>query len=122
LLKLKTLPTAVICSNDLTAIGVLRALTLARLRIPEDISVIGFDDIHLAEFVYPPLTTVHMSRTAIARAAFETLRNIVDYAQPGKKEIGVIPTRLTVRQSTVSIPGSRKSPPAKSAPARKRRS
>ena len=101
LLKLKRLPTAVMCSNDMTAIGVLRTFTRAGLRIPEDVSVIGFDDIHLAEFVYPPLTTVNMSRTAIARAAFEALRADVENRAPlAKQRARVIPTRLTVRQST----------------------
>ena len=101
LLSLKNLPTAVMCSNDMTAIGVLRTFTRAGLRIPEDVSVIGFDDIHLAEFVYPPLTTVNMSRTAIARAAFEALRADVENRPPlAKQRAKVIPTKLTVRQST----------------------
>ncbi len=101
LLNLKELPTAVMCSNDMTAIGVLRTFTRAGLHIPEDVSVIGFDDIHLAEFVYPPLTTVHMSRNAIARAAFEALRADVENRAPlAKQRAKVIPTKLTVRQST----------------------
>ena len=101
LLSLKELPTAVMCSNDMTAIGVLRTFTRAGLRIPEDVSVIGFDDIHLAEFVYPPLTTVHMSRNAIARAAFEALRADVENRAPlAKQRAKIIPTKLTVRQST----------------------
>ena len=101
LLRLKELPTAVMCSNDMTAIGVLRTFTRAGLRVPDDVSVIGFDDIHLAEFVYPPLTTVHMSRSAIARAAFEALRaDVENRASLAKQRAKVIPTRLTVRQST----------------------
>jgi LacI family transcriptional regulator, galactose operon repressor len=101
LLKLEELPTAVMCSNDMTAIGVLRTFTRAGLRIPQDVSVIGFDDIHLAEFVFPPLTTVNMSRTAIARAAFEALRDDVEDRKTNAKDRSkVIPTRLTVRQST----------------------
>lgn len=74
ILKIKELPTAVMCSNDMTAIGALRVLARAGLRVPDDISVIGFDDIHLAEFVYPPLTTVRMARNDLARAAFGALR------------------------------------------------
>ena len=58
LLKKSALPTAVMCSNDMTAIGALRVLTRAGMKVPKEMSVIGFDDIHLAEFVYPPLTTV----------------------------------------------------------------
>lgn len=101
LMKLKQLPTAVMCSNDMTAIGVLRTFANAGIRVPADVSVIGFDDIHLAEFVYPPLTTVHMSRTAIARAAFEALRADVENREPTSQERArAIGTKLTVRQST----------------------
>src|SRR6201986_225420 len=78
LLKSKELPTAVMCSNDMTAIGALRVLAKEGLRVPEDISVIGFDDIHLAEYVFPPLTTVRMSRNDLARAAFSALRSHVE--------------------------------------------
>jgi DNA-binding LacI/PurR family transcriptional regulator len=59
LLKLPERPTAIICFNDMQAIGVMQTLQQASLRIPEDISVIGFDDIPLAEFLYPALTTYH---------------------------------------------------------------
>jgi LacI family transcriptional regulator, galactose operon repressor len=101
LMKLKHLPTAVMCSNDMTAIGVLRTFANAGIRVPADVSVIGFDDIHLAEFVFPPLTTVHMSRTAIARAAFEALRADVENREPTSQERArAIGTKLTVRQST----------------------
>jgi DNA-binding LacI/PurR family transcriptional regulator len=101
LLQRENLPTAVMCSNDMTAIGVLRVFANTGIRVPDDVSVIGFDDIHLAEFVYPPLTTVHMSRTAIARAAVEALRADVEGTQPANHERNqTIATRLTVRQST----------------------
>ena len=63
-------PTAVLCSNDMTAIGVLRAAYLKGLRVPQDLSVIGLDDIDFAEFTLPPLTTIRLSRGDIARAAF----------------------------------------------------
>ncbi len=106
ILRLKELPTAVMCSNDMTAIGVLRVLARAGLRVPEDISVIGFDDIHLAEFVNPPLTTVRMSRADLARAAFEALRIHVEGTEKTAKQIWPIPTRLTVRQSTGFPPGT----------------
>lgn len=106
LLKLKPLPTAVMCSNDMTAIGALRVLARAGLRVPEDISVIGFDDIHLAEFVYPPLTTVRMSRNELARAAFEALRMHVEMPEHPRKNTWRIPTALTVRQSTGYPPGA----------------
>jgi DNA-binding LacI/PurR family transcriptional regulator len=103
LLALPDLPTAVMCSNDMTAIGGLRVLARAGLRVPEDISLIGFDDIHLAEFVNPPLTTVRMSRNDLARAAFGALRAIAgdqeQGAHPPPREWKVS-TALIVRQST----------------------
>ena len=67
-------PTAVICSNDMTAIGVLRAVYMAGLRVPEDLSVIGLDDIDFAEFTLPPLTTIRLSRVDLAKAAFDALQ------------------------------------------------
>jgi DNA-binding LacI/PurR family transcriptional regulator len=101
LLQLQEVPTAVMCSNDMTAIGVLRTLSAAGLNVPQDMSVIGFDDVHLAEFVSPPLTTVNMSRTDIARAAFEALRASVEDSPASTKEsVKPIPTTLTVRRST----------------------
>jgi LacI family transcriptional regulator len=101
-----TLPTAVMCSNDMTAIGALRVLAKAGLRVPADISLIGFDDIQLAEYVYPPLTTVRMSRNDLARAAFAALRSRVEPAFTTDKKEWPISTNLTMRQSTGRPPQS----------------
>ena len=60
---LATPPTAILCSNDMTAIGVLRAAYMPDLRVPHDLSVIGLDDIDFAEFTLPPLTTIRLSRS-----------------------------------------------------------
>jgi len=102
--RLRTLdrqPTAVICSNDMTAIGVLRAAYMEDLRVPQDLSVIGLDDIDFAEFTLPPLTTIRMSRTDLARAAFEALRQQAE-ATPGAKvqREFFVSTSLVVRGST----------------------
>jgi len=101
LLAQKEMPTAVMCSNDMTAIGVLHKLYRTGLRVPDDISVIGFDDIHIAEVMMPPLTTVQMSRVDIAKAAFGALRGHVETPEQfqGKREFK-IPTDLIVREST----------------------
>jgi DNA-binding LacI/PurR family transcriptional regulator len=101
LLALPSLPTGIMCSNDMTAIGVLRSLARAGRRVPEDLSVIGFDDIHLAEFVYPPLTTVQMSRIELAHAAFKALRFHVEqpFQRPSPRSLSIT-TKLVVRQST----------------------
>ena len=65
--------TAVICANDLMALGALRALRDRGLRVPHDISVTGFDDIRLAQFSDPPLTSVHISRDEIGRIVCDCL-------------------------------------------------
>lgn len=101
LIALDELPTAVMCSNDMTAIGVLHALYRTPYKVPADISVVGFDDIHLAQFMLPPLTTVEMSCRALAAAAVEALCAGIerDHVKASKKE-WLIPTRLVVRQSS----------------------
>jgi DNA-binding LacI/PurR family transcriptional regulator len=98
-LKAQDLPTAVMCSNDMTAIGVLHALYGTGYKVPEDFSVIGFDDVNIAQFMLPPLTSVLMSRRELARCAVMALR---DHLEP---QLSVQPhykvmTLLTVRQST----------------------
>jgi len=101
LIALAELPTAVICSNDMTAIGVLHALDETTLKVPADISVVGFDDIHLAQFMLPPLTTVQMSCKELATAAVQALRAGIEPHHPHstQKEWSVA-TRLVVRRST----------------------
>ena len=95
------LPTAVMCSNDMTAIGVLHGLYRTAHNVPQDISVVGFDDIHLAQFMLPPLTTVQMSCQELAKAAVEALRAGIEPDHPKhKKTEWHIPTQLVVRQST----------------------
>jgi len=95
------LPTAVLCSNDMTAIGVFHALYRTTYKVPEDISVVGFDDIHLAQFMLPPLTTVQMSCKDLATAAVQALRAGIepDHPRAAQKE-WPISTRLVVRQSS----------------------
>jgi len=95
------LPTAVICSNDMTAIGVLHSLDETTLKVPGDISVVGFDDIHLAQFMLPPLTTVQMSCRDLAEAAVQGLRAGIepDHPKAAQKE-WPISTRLVARRST----------------------
>src|SRR6266567_4028970 len=101
LLDTKPRPTAVMCSNDMTAIGVLHKLYRAGLRVPDDLSVIGFDDIHIAEVTIPPLTTVQMSRFELARSAFNALRaHVEDSETSARKREYNIQTDLIVREST----------------------
>jgi DNA-binding LacI/PurR family transcriptional regulator len=102
MLKLRVLPTAVLASNDLTAIGIMGAIQAAGLRVPEDISVVGFDDIALSSFMQPPLTTIRLPRAEIAEWAFTSL-----YAAShrGEKQgiTHMVSTELVIRQSTAPV-------------------
>lgn len=97
-------PTAVLCSNDLTAIGAMGELREAGLRIPEDISIVGFDDIYFASIATPPLTTVSLCLDRVGRIAFQALRNILRTKKRAGDEY-VIETELVIRKSTA--PASR---------------
>jgi DNA-binding LacI/PurR family transcriptional regulator len=98
LLSGKRRPTAVLASNDMTAIGALGAIHERGLRVPEDISLAGFDDIQISAFTQPALTTVRLSREEIARVAFRALYSIRQDGGSGA-EYRVQPA-LVVRQST----------------------
>jgi DNA-binding LacI/PurR family transcriptional regulator len=101
LMRLPKPPTAVLCSNDMTAIGVMREAYDLGINVPRDLSVVGFDDIRLSEFITPPLTTVRMSQTELAQIAFQALMNDVA-DQPdneGRKEYPLT-TNLILRRST----------------------
>lgn len=94
-------PTAIVCSNDMIAIGVLRAAYMEGLRVPQDLSVIGLDDIDFAEFTLPPLSTIRLSRAELARAAFEALRQQAETPNaPNLQREFLVSTSLVVRGST----------------------
>ncbi len=98
-------PTAIVCSNDMTAIGVLRAAYTQGLRVPQDLSVIGLDDIDFAEFTLPPLTTIRLSRADLARAAFEALRQQAEEPDnPSLQREFLVSTSLVLRGSTAAPP------------------
>lgn len=103
--SLATRPTAILCSNDMTAIGVLRAAYMQGLNVPKNLSVIGLDDIDFAEFTLPPLTTIRLSRADLARAAFEALRQQAE--EGGSARIQrefLVSTNLVIRESTAAPP------------------
>ncbi len=95
-------PTAVLCGNDVLAVGALRAARDMGLRVPEDVSVTGFDDIELAEVVEPGLTTVHVPHgqmgTKAAQLIVSLLRGETPELQPP------LATRIVHRQSLASAP------------------
>jgi LacI family transcriptional regulator len=93
------LPTAVLCINDLTAIGVMTGLRQAGLRVPEEMSVIGCEDIYLARFVHPPLTSVRLDRKRLGQMAYEALEIMFRSRQRQGTEF-LLETQLVVREST----------------------
>jgi DNA-binding LacI/PurR family transcriptional regulator len=101
-------PTAVLCSNDMTAIGLMREAYERDIKVPDDLSVVGFDDIRLAEFIIPPLTTVQMSQRELARIAFQALLNEV-VSDPASRELRTyeLNTNLVLRRSTALATSTR---------------
>lgn len=91
--------TAVFAANDLSAVGVLSALTESGLRVPQDVSVVGFDDLRLSRFTTPPLTTIHQPATEIARHATELLLDLAA-GRPVEQMRTLLEPELVVRGST----------------------
>lgn len=100
LLALPRPPTAVFCFNDLTALGVMHALALAGVHVPEACSVIGFDDLELAPYFCPPLTTVRQPRRKMGGRAMEMLLALMD--EKGTPQAEILPTELVVRDTTAA--------------------
>jgi len=105
LLQLPEPPTAVFCYNDLTAIGAIGALYAAGLRVPEDMSVVGYDDISLARHFEPPLTTIAQDKERLAELAVEMLLELINGQEPARKRL-LLPGQLVVRASTGPPPRS----------------
>lgn len=99
MLQQKPRPTAIVAANDLMAMGAMRELRKAGLRVPEDISVVGFDNILFAELADPPLTTIALPREEIGRAAVEALLHTVTDKNKDGREYKITP-KLMVREST----------------------
>jgi DNA-binding LacI/PurR family transcriptional regulator len=99
LLRAAKAPTAVVCSNDWTAIGALHAIDASGLRVPADVSVVGFDDIPLASYMSPPLTSVRMSARDVGSTAFDALLPLVT-GDRLEGDVYQVPTKLVVRAST----------------------
>jgi LacI family transcriptional regulator len=94
----RELPDAIVCANDQMAIGAMRELQAAGIRVPADIAVTGFDDVHLGALLTPPLTTVRQPMRLLGeRACSRLLDRIADPALPRRVER--LPTELIVRES-----------------------
>ena len=97
-------PTAVVAFNDLIAVGIMRAVRAAGLRVPEDLSVVGFDDIPVAAFVEPPLTTFNQPKAAMGDLAFGIILEELEGSHVTTSRH--LPGHLVVRESTATPCGS----------------
>ncbi|MCQ2012247.1 LacI family DNA-binding transcriptional regulator [Clostridium butyricum] len=102
MLKEKERPTAVFVENDTMAIGAYKAIAEEGLTIPDDISIVGFNDQPSAKYMVPSLTTVKLSTEYLASAAIDLVLENIDGSRPYKKKV-VIPTKLKIRKSCKSI-------------------
>ncbi|MEU6911809.1 LacI family DNA-binding transcriptional regulator [Streptomyces olindensis] len=105
--------TAVFAANDDMAIGVIRALTEAGLRVPDDVSVVGFDDIPVAAYVTPPLTTVRQPFDAVAREGLRLLLQAVEKPDAEPAPANDPPVELVVRASTAPPTAAASSSPSR---------
>lgn len=97
-------PTAIITGNDLQALGVYQAAREARLHIPEDVSIVGFDDLPIARWVSPPLTTIRQPLFEMAETAAELVIALSEGSPPAKAR-QELATELILRESTGAPPG-----------------
>ena len=99
-------PDGVFASNDLMAVGALRVLQEAGIDVPDEIALVGFDDLAVAAAADPPLTTVSHDIRRVGEAAVEELLVLLDADGDGHARRQVVPAPLVVRQSTNPAPVS----------------
>lgn len=102
LLSLPNRPTAVFARNDFTAIGAMTAIKEFGLRIPQDIAIVGFDDIPVAVHTFPPLTTVRQPTHKQGAIAAEMLLKRIESAEAPEREEQILQCELIVRESTMA--------------------
>lgn len=98
LLELEEVPTAIFAANDALAVGCYKAVQEAGLKIPEDISIVGFNDISLAKYLVPPLTTVHIPIEFMGEQAVKVLMDRI-YSEREVSMCVSVPTKLVIRES-----------------------
>ncbi|PKP55719.1 LacI family transcriptional regulator [Candidatus Atribacteria bacterium HGW-Atribacteria-1] len=101
-LKLAEPPTAIFAANDLLALGAMQAIQKKNFHIPEDFSVIGFNDIELASFVYPALTTIRQPMLEMGALAVKMLLRIIEEGEFNQRKI-VLKPKLIIRESCKKI-------------------
>lgn len=94
--------TGLVVTADIMAAGIIRGLRMNGKQVPDDISIVGFDDINLAQLVTPPLTTIHQDMNLKGRLAVDYMLQLLEGNQPENTSI-TLPTKLIVRESVISI-------------------
>lgn len=92
--------TAIVCGNDLIAYGVISECEKRGFRVPEDISVIGFDDLPLSAHIYPPLTTIRQERTELGKCAYMALHSLMNHVSVSKE---LLRPQFILRKSTAKV-------------------
>jgi len=101
-LSMQQKPSAIICANDSMALGAMQKFKQEGYDIPEDISIIGFDDIDVASQIVPTLTTIHAPINRIAKYAFAALKDLIHDQEPEHQHIA-IPANLVIRESCIKL-------------------
>ncbi|ENK3110522.1 transcriptional regulator [Vibrio alginolyticus] len=96
------LPSSIFVSNDMMAMGVINAANELGIKVPDDLSIIGYDDIHIAKFMSPSLTTIHQPKYRLGQAAVETLVRGLDDKSNDAQVVQLEPT-LVVRNSVTNF-------------------
>lgn len=101
ILDVPQLPTVIFCGSDLIAMGAMSALEEAGIRVPEDISIVGIDNIAFATLARPPLTTIHVPRENLGQTAFQALEKMIRLKRHKGAEY-TLDTELVIRRSTAA--------------------
>ncbi|WP_257797309.1 HTH-type transcriptional repressor PurR [Aggregatibacter actinomycetemcomitans] len=102
ILRQETLPTAVFCCNDVMALGAISAIGEKGLCVPDDISIIGYDNIHASRFYSPPLITIHQSKSRLSVQAVNLLFERINHKSDQRKTIEIHP-ELVIRKSVKKL-------------------
>lgn len=96
-------PTAIFCGNDITAVGALKAAAKLQINVPNDLSIVGYDDIDLAAHLSPPLTTVSQPTKQMAETAIEILISRLRHEHKSERRQVIIPSKLIIRDSCAGV-------------------
>ncbi len=97
---LRAKATAAFCYNDMTAIGLMNACRAAGIRVPQDLSIVGYDDVELTNHVTPALTTMHQPRRQLGKQAMQMTLSLLSGETSVQDQ--VLDSRLVIRESTAS--------------------